>query len=119
MKLSVISLAGMIICMATSQVLLKFASIQVLAQTRFIDAYIMNYWIWGWGIFTALGLIFWLVTLKKMPLSAAYPWTAFIYLITPVASIVFFDDVLDFKYVIGMLCIVLGIYITIGGVRKG
>ncbi|MEH6627071.1 MAG: SMR family transporter [Motiliproteus sp.] len=102
--------------MAISQVFLKFAGIHAAVQFDIVHDFVKNYWLWGGLMLSGFGLCFWMITLHKMPLSSAYPWTALIYVLTPIASVIFFDDVLSFNYVLGMISIVVGVFLTTGGV---
>ncbi len=110
-------LGGMITCMTTSQVLLKFAGIQAAVGFDVVHAFFYNFWLWSGLLVSGVGLICWLKVLRNMPLSVAYPWTALIYVLTPLASVMLFDDVLDAKYMLGMASIVAGIFFTTGGVE--
>lgn len=108
-------LAGMIFFMATAQVMFKLAGNHAAAQSDPAQIFMNNAWLWAGLVSSAVGMVCWLLTLHKMPLSRAYPWTAMIYVITPLASAVIFDDVLTGQYLLGMACIVLGVYITASG----
>lgn len=110
--LSVASLAVMIFCMVISQVMLKFAGIHASSHLGIYHTYAANPWLWGGLVASGIGLLFWLLALRNLSLAAAYPWTALIYVITPVASVFVFGEVLDERYIIGIAFIVLGVYIT-------
>lgn len=62
-------------------------------------------------------MVCWLLTLRQLPLASAYPWTALIYVLTPLTSAVLFDDVVNTKHVIGMACIVAGVFFSADGVE--
>ena len=62
-------------------------------------------------------MLCWLMTLRNMPLAVAYPWTALIYVLTPLVSAVLFGDVLSAKYMLGMTSIIAGVVLTSGGVE--
>ena len=118
MKRGAFFLGAMILCMAGSQVLLKFAGLSMATRDDVLRALISNPFLWGGLLASAAGLGCWLVTLRGMALSAAYPWTALIYVITPLAGTVLFDEVLGMRYIAGMAAIVTGIFITASGVGK-
>ena len=118
MKREPFFLGAMVLCMAGSQILLKFAGLSMATRSDVLRALISNPFLWGGLLASALGLTCWLVTLRGMALSAAYPWTALIYVITPLASAVLFDEGLGVRYIVGMAAIVMGIFITASGVRK-
>ncbi len=103
--------------MATSQVLLKFAGLSVAPRADMFHALVVNHWFWGSLLASAAGMGCWLVTLRQISLAAAYPWTALIYVITPLVSTVLFDDLLGLKYMAGIASIVAGVFITARGVQ--
>jgi multidrug transporter EmrE-like cation transporter len=110
------SLAGMILCMTSSQILLKFAGQHSVLHGGMIDGFLRNPWLWA-GLGASIGGIgCWMLTLRRLPLSVAYPWTALIYVITPLASIWIFSDVLTSSYVFGMTLILAGVLFTTRGV---
>lgn len=110
-------LGGMIACMTMSQVFLKMASNYVNDNTGLIASYLVNPWLWSGLTTSALGLAFWIMTLRHMPLALAYPWTALVYVSTPVASVLFFGDVLDTKYIVCMAGIICGVMLATGGIK--
>jgi drug/metabolite transporter (DMT)-like permease len=73
--------------------------------------FILNIWLWLGLVASIFGMIFWLITLNKVPLSKAYPWTAIIYIFTPLLGLIFWNEQLDFNYLMGLFFILLGIFI--------
>lgn len=112
----VLILCAMIVCISISQILLKLAGNYAAAQVDMLSAFLGNSWLLAGLFASAAGLVFWLLALRCLPLAVAYPWTALIYVITPVASSLLFNDFLSVKYVLGMTCIVAGVILTTGGV---
>lgn len=110
-------LAGMILFMAMAQILFKLAGIHAAAYATLHDTVILNPWLWGGLLTSSFGMGCWLLTLRRMPLASAYPWTALVYVLTPLASVVLFDDVLSGQYLAGLACIVVGVYLSAGNVR--
>lgn len=104
--------AGMICSMTVAQILFKMAGLELSVGGGTMNSWILNIWLWVSLIASGLGLLFWLVTLRHMPLSVAHPWTAMIYVLTPLCSVFIFNESLTGSYVIGMVFIVFGIYIT-------
>jgi drug/metabolite transporter (DMT)-like permease len=111
-------LGGMIACMVIAQVVLKHAGMQVVEYPDTFRAIVLSPFVWIGLAISALALLLWLLTLRSLPLAAAYPWTALIYLFTPLASVVLFDDTLSASYLFGMVGIVGGIWLTAGGVAS-
>lgn len=115
-RTSVLFLAGMIASMTAAQVMFKFAGNHAADQAGLIGAFVSNPWLWAGLLSSGVGMVCWLLTLRKLPLASAYPWTALIYVFTPLASTALFGEILSGKYLLGMICIVAGVFITAGGV---
>lgn len=111
-------LGGMIACMVMAQVVLKYAGLQVVGHQDPVRAIALNPLVWSGLAISALALLLWLLALRGLPLSAAYPWTALIYLCTPLVSVALFDDSLDTSYLLGIAGIIGGIWLTAGGVES-
>lgn len=109
-------LAGMILCMTASQILLKFAGLHFVAHDSAVDGFVRNPWLWAALGVSACGICCWLLALRRLPLSAAYPWTALIYVITPLVGAWVFAEVLTGSYAIGMILILVGVVFTSQGV---
>ncbi|MNQ87872.1 4-amino-4-deoxy-L-arabinose-phosphoundecaprenol flippase subunit ArnE [compost metagenome] len=113
-----VSLAGMILSMTASQILLKFAGQHSAAHAGAVDSFVLNPWLWAALTASVSGIGFWLMALRRLPLSAAYSWTALIYVITPLASTWFFSDVLTSRYVFGLTLVLAGVVLTSRGVMQ-
>lgn len=111
-----VSVFGMILCMTASQILLKFAGQHSATHIGAIDGFVRNPWLWAALGASVGGIGFWLLTLRRLPLSAAYPWTALIYVATPLASVWFFAEVLTGRYVFGLALVLAGVLLTTRGV---
>lgn len=109
-------LAGMILCMTASQIFLKFAGLHLVAHVSTLEGFVRNPWLWAAICTSAGGICCWLLTLRRLPLSVAYPWTALIYIITPLAGAWIFAEVLNGSYAIGIMLILLGVVLTSRGV---
>lgn len=113
-----ISLGGMIISMTIAQIFLKYAGIHTrTVNMDWFEAYFYNPWLWAGLIVSAIGLLLWLLTLRRLPLAIAYPWTSLIYILTPIASVIFFNDTFNIKYATGIIFITIGIFYTTHGVK--
>lgn len=115
---SVASLAGMILCMTTAQILLKLAGQHAAAHAGAVDGFMRNPWLWAALGASAGGIGCWLLTLRRMPLSAAYPWTALIYVLTPLAGAWLFAEALTGRYAFGMALILAGVVLTSRSVTR-
>jgi drug/metabolite transporter (DMT)-like permease len=111
------SLGTMIALMVAAQVVFKLAGRYAAVHKGPIAAYAANPWVWV-GVATAgVAMLCWLVTLRRLPLAAAYPWTALIYVLTPAASAYLFGDPLTLRFGLGLALIVVGVVFTSRGVE--
>ena len=101
--------------MVAAQVMYKFAGLWSRHHQGLLAAFALNPWLWvGLGC-AVVGMVLWLLALRHLPLSAAYPWTALIYVFTPIASALIFGDLLRAEYLIGLALITVGVVITTRG----
>jgi multidrug transporter EmrE-like cation transporter len=103
----------MILSMASFQILLKFAAIHSIQGLGVVHSVVLNPWLFAAFSASLIGIFFWLLTLRKMPLSAAYPWTSVIYFIVPLAGAWFFSDILSLRYMVGLFFVLLGVLLTV------
>ena len=59
----------------------------------------------------ALATVFWLYLLQRIPLSIAYPFSAFAMVIVPIVAVLIFGERLTWSYWTGVLFIIIGIFI--------
>ena len=59
----------------------------------------------------ALATVFWLYLLQRIPLSLAYPFSAFAMVIVPIAAVLIFGERLTWSYWAGVSFIIIGIII--------
>ena len=59
----------------------------------------------------ALATVLWLYLLQRIPLSLAYPFSAFAMVIVPIAAVLIFGERLTWSYWVGVLFISIGIFI--------
>ncbi len=111
-------LAGMIACTTLSQVLLKFAGLYSAAHPGALAGWLGNPWLWAAVGASCGGICCWLLTLRRLPLAVAYPWTALVYVLTPLAGAWLFAELLNARYAIGIACILAGVLLTSGGVSS-
>lgn len=109
---------GMVGSTTTSQLCFKMAGLHSVRKAALVPAWIFNPWLWVALVSSAIGMVFWLLALRRLPLSAAYPWTAMVYVLTPLGSAFLFQDTLSMRYILGMTCIVSGVFITASGASK-
>lgn len=59
-----------------------------------------------------LGTLFWVLLLRQMPLSRAYPFMAMSYVILPILSFLLLKEPLTLRYLVGMLLFFSGLYLV-------
>lgn len=91
-----------------SQVALKYAASHSAAPWRGIST-LANPWLWAALALYALAMLCWLFALRRLRLSQAYPWTALVYVGTPLAGAYLFGETLTLRYFAGIACICIGI----------
>lgn len=111
---AVVYLAAMIAAMVGAQVLFKAAGNYTVGRIGIMNTFLLNPWLWGGLCLSGVGMICWLLTLRRLPLTTAYPWTALIYVLTPASSAVLFGETLTAHYLAGLCLIVTGVLLTAG-----
>lgn len=64
------------------------------------------------GVLYAASSVLWVLALRDLPLSHAYPFMALGYIIVPLAALVIYGEHLSGRYFLGVLFIVVGLLIT-------
>ncbi len=59
-----------------------------------------------------IAMLLWLMILRQLSLTEAYPWTALIYIITPIASTIIFGELLKPQYFLGLALVIVGVFIA-------
>lgn len=111
-------ISGMIAFLVIAQIMFKYAGNHAFSQLDLLGAYASNPWLWTGLLSSGLGLMCWVMALRKMSLAFAYPWTALIYVFTPIASVLLFDEHFNERYIVGMFCIVIGVFLSAGGAKE-
>jgi undecaprenyl phosphate-alpha-L-ara4N flippase subunit ArnE len=112
-----ISLCGFIFVSVLAQLLLKIAGSHSIETERIIDAWLLNPYLGMALVCYGASFVCWMRVLKILPLSSAYPWTALIYVLTPMAAVWLWQEPLSVTYLAGMVCVLCGIGITIKAQR--
>lgn len=60
-------------------------------------------------VFYGLSALLWMIVLRKVDLSYAYPMVSFGYVFVIIASALLFGETINFMKIAGMVCIVAGI----------
>ena len=107
-----LALAGVIVLMTIAQLLFKQAGLHANHHAEWYFALVLNPWL-ATGLAASVGgMGFWLFTLRSIPLSLAYPWTALTYVITPLGSALLFGEVITTRYAFSMALVVTGIVVV-------
>lgn len=64
------------------------------------------------GILYAASSVLWVIALRSVPLSIAYPFMALGYILVPLAALVFYGEHLNLRYFLGAFLIMLGLVVT-------
>lgn len=102
----------LLISVAT-QLLLKASGLHAAETGEFTGAWLLNPYLCAAIACYGVSFICWTRTLKVLPLSSAYPWTALIYVLTPIAAVLLWQEQLSATYLAGMACVLCGIGITV------
>jgi multidrug transporter EmrE-like cation transporter len=108
-----VSLCAFIFVSVSAQLLLKASRLHAVETRGIVDAWLLNPYLLVAFLCYGISFICWARTLKAMPLSAAYPWTALIYVLTPMAAVRLWQEPLSTAYLAGMACILCGIGIIV------
>jgi drug/metabolite transporter (DMT)-like permease len=103
------ALWAFILVSVAAQLLNKASGLHVAEARAWIDAWLLNPYLCAAIACYGIGLFCWMRVLAVMPLSSAYPWTALIYVLTPVAAVLLWQEQLSATYLVGMACILCGI----------
>lgn len=106
----------MILFTTSSQILIKYAGLYLADHGGSKLVLLGNPWLWGALAISAAGMLCWLGALRHLSLSMAYPWTALIYVLTPMAGVYLFSEQLPVHYILGVPLILLGMVLTTRGV---
>jgi multidrug transporter EmrE-like cation transporter len=96
-----------------AQLSLKASGLHAVKTSGIVDAWLLNPYLLATLACYGISFACWARTLKTMPLSAAYPWTAIIYVLTPAAAVLLWREQLSATYLAGMVCILCGIGIIV------
>ena len=93
---------------SAAQILMKAAALATGARACFILAL----------AFACLGISFicWFAVLRHKPLSFLHPFAALVYVVVPGLAALIFGEAISGPYIVGIILIMAGIYITSGAV---
>jgi drug/metabolite transporter (DMT)-like permease len=100
-----------------AQLLLRRAALSGAVPTSPLSL-VRNMWFMAGIAAYGVSVLTWLFVLRKVPLSVAAPFIAVVYVLVPLASRLFFDDVVTPKMWVGMLLVVLGVTLVAQGAPR-
>ena len=98
-----------------AQLLFKFGTLLIQSQPASVVSYFFIFC--GLGIY-AVGTGFWILCLRHLQLSFAYPFTGLTYVVIMVASWLLFDDKMSWQRIGGVLLICSGVVLIPVGKRE-
>ena len=96
--------------LATGQILFKKAALASLGHP--LPFSLLSGWMFAALILYAAATALWVMLLRTIPLSAAYPFAALGFVLVPLLARFLFNETLDARYGVGVALIVLGIVVT-------
>lgn len=116
-KRNLISLLGVVILlMSFAQVSYKLAALNINEYDNLVLGILFNVWFYVSVFISAIALGAWLVVIRYIPLSTAYPYQSLVYILTPVLSWLVFDEIVGPSYVLGLVLIIFGLMIVLKSV---
>jgi drug/metabolite transporter (DMT)-like permease len=107
---AIVLLVAVVAGMSTGQILFKLA-----AGRGDLTQILLSPIFWGAAVLYGLITILWVVLLREVDLSRAYPFVATTYLLVPAASMIFLGEKVGPMYFAGVALIVIGIVLATKG----
>ncbi len=95
-----------VLSLAVGQVLLKLAAGHELSEIFF------SWQLWAAGVLYVVTAFIWVLYLRRIDLSRAYPFLALTFVLVPAASVMFLGEKVGITYSFGILLIVAGLVLT-------
>lgn len=93
------------------QVMFKAAALRLPADGIGLRAFGSPVLIGAYLLWAGLSL-FWLIIIREVPLTRAYPFVALSFLFTPLLAWIAFDEGPDLRYAVGIALIAVGVVLT-------
>lgn len=108
MKATVITMAAVVVlALAIGQVLFKIA-----ASRGGIFDILVSPWLWMGMLLYGSVTVLWLLLLREVDLSRAYPLVAVTYVLVPLLSVLLLGEKIGTRYALGVILIVTGVLLT-------
>lgn len=103
-----------VLLLSVGQVLFKYASGKIDIQGKGIFEGLLFNPSFVFAILVyAIATISWLLVLKTTPLSIAYPFAAFSFIMVPIFASIFLGEILQWTTFAGAAVIIIGVYISL------
>ena len=106
-----VRLLSFALLLVSGQILFKKAALAVGTQPLLVG--VLNGWTLAALAFYGGATLLWISILRSTPLSTAYPYAALGFVIVPLAGQFLFGEALHARYLMGAVCIVTGILLTV------
>jgi drug/metabolite transporter (DMT)-like permease len=109
-------LSAFAIMLAAGQILFKRAADSNPPLHRLADVVALtgNGYLWAALVVYGGATLYWIYLLQQMPLTRAYPFAALGFILVPAFAWLAFGDTIGPRYVVGVLFVVLGLYLSGG-----
>ena len=113
-KMLIFLLVPIILLNSLAQLFMKAAALHSVTQAAYG---IFN--IWLLAIIACVGVSFlcWQKALQIKPISFLHPFCSLVYVFVPAMAVIFFQESVSARYLVGICCIIAGVCITSAGVR--
>ncbi|MCB1749893.1 MAG: transporter [Gammaproteobacteria bacterium] len=111
---TVLGLLLFAVLLAAGQVLFKVTALELGPASGLanLSQLVRSPYAWTACALYATATVLWIVLLKTVPLSIAYPFVALGFVVVPAAAAIWFDEPVSLRYAAGVACILVGIYLT-------
>lgn len=92
-----------------AQIFMKAAALHSVAQAALG---IFNIWFVAAAACLGVAFLCWQAALRQKPISFLHPFCSLVYVFVPALSVLFFQETVSAKYVVGMCCIIAGVCLT-------
>lgn len=107
---------GAVFCIACGQILFKMTAERILGKSL---GEIITDWttlmIFGTALFIYAGAtVLWVLALRHLPLAQGYMLMTLSFILVPIAAVFIFGEKLSFSFLVGLVLIICGIFLTLG-----
>lgn len=110
--LQAVLLTGTVLALAAGQVLFKLAASRLSADGMSVPALFTNIPLWVALLVYGGATIAWLLLLRELPLSVAYPFVALAFFIVPLLSWLLLGEAISSSQWLGAALIVAGVWVS-------